>query len=351
MSAIGFCTDIPVVDVREGGTIALADQLQGEYRGLRDSMYGSLPPALNLVGPVVEHASSFWLKRTRSPYSAEIAHIARHLDVHGAYTMNSSLLWACTANAGGSGQRLMRVLDWPFAGLGGTIVIARQRGAAGEFFNVTWPGTVGVATAIAPGRFAAAINIAPLRRRTWGKHLKHLDRAINAVVTLSSVRLPPPDHMLRHVFENAVTYDEAVSMIARAEIARPGLFSLVGPEAGQSCVVEHKGRSARVIDGPVTVTNDWQTPEPRWDPPEPADDILRRQTLDIASTRSSAPFDWLVPPVLNSWTRMAVEMDAANGTLYVRGYERDPDDFDGPSLIVASSGLLDLCAPGEAIAA
>ena len=41
-----------------------------------------------------------------------------------------------------------------------------MQGPAGEFFNITWPGFVGALTAMAPWRFAAAINQAPLWRRT-----------------------------------------------------------------------------------------------------------------------------------------------------------------------------------------
>ena len=49
--------------------------------------------------------------------------------------------------------------------------------AAGEFFNVTWPGYVGVLTALAPDRFGASINQAPLRRRTHLRFLRPFDLA------------------------------------------------------------------------------------------------------------------------------------------------------------------------------
>ena len=64
------------------------------------------------------------------------------------------------------GPVLRRTLDWPFPGLGRLVEVTRQRGAAGDFLNVTWPGFAGVLTAVAPGRFAASINQAPMRRRT-----------------------------------------------------------------------------------------------------------------------------------------------------------------------------------------
>jgi hypothetical protein len=37
-------------------------------------------------------------------------------------------------------------------------------------------------------------------------------------------------------------------------------------------------------------------------------------------------FAWVTPPVLNPFTRMAVEMCAATGTLRVVGYELEADD-------------------------
>src|SRR5436305_8649679 len=46
------------------------------------------------------------------------------------------------------------------------VEVALMSGAAGEFYNVTWPGFVGALTAMAPGRFAASVNQAPLKRRT-----------------------------------------------------------------------------------------------------------------------------------------------------------------------------------------
>jgi hypothetical protein len=49
---------------------------------------------------------------------------------------------------------LARTLDWPFPG-SAPYRVARMRGAAGDFINVTWPGYAGTLTASAPGRFAA----------------------------------------------------------------------------------------------------------------------------------------------------------------------------------------------------
>src|ERR1700675_437794 len=82
-------------------------------------------------------------------------------------------------------------------GLGRHVEVARMAGPAGEYYSVTWPGFVGVLTAMAPGRFAATINQAPLKRRTRHPWLRPLDIAINVIATWWSVRHMPPDQLLR----------------------------------------------------------------------------------------------------------------------------------------------------------
>ena len=55
-----------------------------------------------------------------------------------------------------------------------------MRGDCGDFFSVTWPGYVGALTAMAPRRFAACVNQAPMRRRTAHRWLRAYDFAANA---------------------------------------------------------------------------------------------------------------------------------------------------------------------------
>ena len=137
-------------------------------------------------------ASGAWMRsraagcnaRTR-PMSGTLESIAAALGFPGVWFLNGSYQWSCTATARDEDgvPWLARTLDWPFPGLGRHLEIARMRGAAGEFINVTWPGYAGVLTASAPGRFAAAINQAPLRRRTRHPWLRPYDLAMNALQT------------------------------------------------------------------------------------------------------------------------------------------------------------------------
>jgi len=103
-----------------------------------------------------------WLARTPSPYLGELDAIAARTRISGVYAINLSYEYSCTtlARADGPGlaPTLRRTLDWPFLGLGRAAIVAHRAGPAGPFFDVTWPGAVGTLTAIAPGRFAAAIN-------------------------------------------------------------------------------------------------------------------------------------------------------------------------------------------------
>ena len=107
------------------------------------------------------------MQRT-SPYAGEIDAVAKALKRPGTWLLHGAYLFGCTALADETteGPRLRRTLDWPFPGLGRLVEVVRRRGAAGEYLNVTWPGFVGVLTAVAPGRFAASINQAPMRRRS-----------------------------------------------------------------------------------------------------------------------------------------------------------------------------------------
>ena len=132
---------------------------------------------------------------------------------------------------------LVRTLDWPFSGLGRHLEVVHMRGPAGEFFNVSWPGYAGVLTATAPGRFAAAINQAPLRRRTERPWLRPYDIAANLAGTWR-LRSYPPDHLLRELFETCAEYAEAKHRLETASLARPVIFTLIGCQSGERCVIE-----------------------------------------------------------------------------------------------------------------
>jgi hypothetical protein len=209
-------------------------------------------------------------------------------------------------------------------------------GPAGDFYNATWPGYVGALTAMAPGRFAAAINQAPLRRRTADRRLRVLDIALNAVGTYLNVRAVPPDQLLRKVMETCRDFGEARAVLERTPIARPVIYTLAGCLPGERCIVERTETGARIYSDPGGAANDWAERQPGWEARIGSDELFTRTTEDAAlrsrdrrdslaswnGVFSRDAFSWVVPPVLNKYTRVAVEMCAAHGVLRVIGYER-----------------------------
>ncbi|HYD06429.1 MAG TPA: hypothetical protein VEC60_11930, partial [Reyranella sp.] len=212
-----MATPLNPVPLVEAGTLRVEQAL-----AVRDACLGWLPFGgllARLGDPVVKR----WMRRT--PYAGEIDAVARAVGRPGIWLLHGAYLFGCTALADetAAGPRLRRTLDWPFPGLGRLVEVARRRSAAGEYLNVTWPGFVGVLTAVAPGRFAASINQAPMRTRTvlW------LDYALNALAGLRATAMPP-EHLLRQVFDTCASFEEARKVLETAPVARPVLFLLVG---------------------------------------------------------------------------------------------------------------------------
>lgn len=331
---------IPIIDIRNGGTLQHARIGEARARALRDTCLEWFPSVSRPLMPFLDHYAKQWLKRSCSPYVEEIGAIAAALGFPGIWFLNGSYQWCCTALAReeATSPWLVRTLDWPFPGLGRYVEIAQMRGPAGEFFNVTWPGYVGVLTALAPGRFAAAINQAPMKRRTHGRWLRLYDIGVNTLDTLLHVRDIPPDQLLRQVFENCRDYGEAKRTLETTPVARPVIYTLVGCNPGQRCVIERTERSARTRESETAAANDWLASTSQWEARIGGGRILastfeeaaqnsraRREALTNWSGRiAGESFAWIAPPVLNPFTRLAVEMCPATGVLRAVGYELSP---------------------------
>jgi hypothetical protein len=278
-----------------------------------------------------------WLVRSQSPYVEEVRAIAAALGFPGIWFLNGSYQWSCTALARvqDGAPWLARTLDWPFPGLGRFVEIARMQGPAGEFYNVTWPGYVGALTAMAPDRFGACINQAPMWRRTQARALRLVDLAANALTTLRHQRAIPPDQLLRQVFEQAANYRDARSMLEAMPVARPVIYTVAGVRPDECCVIERTEDASKTYADGHGAANDWIQSSPLWEGRIGAKDVLKR-TFEEAAAFSRArresleqwcgwfardSFAWVAPPVLNPYTRLAVEMCPARGFLRVMGYE------------------------------
>ena len=272
---------------------------------------------------VADRLSRNWLKRNMTPYLRDVASIAHRLPASGGWFLNASFEWSCTCGvapaANGRNMRLVRVLDWPLDGLGKGLVVTRQSGRAGNFFNITWPGFAGVVTGCAPGRFAAAINQAPLKRAglgCWG------DWAVTRPAIWRSRELPPM-HLLRQIFEQCGSYRDAKHAITHSPLAVSAIFSLAGAKEGEGCVIERTPTTARVFEAPVSVANHWIDPETKGRSRGVRSHERRDQMANLIENGAPDALDWLDEPVLNRTTRLAAIMDPADGALLVKGFEGD----------------------------
>jgi hypothetical protein len=312
VSALGA---IPVMDVRDGGPLQAArladDRMHCLFRHARRTFTS---PALAFMDGV----SRRWLERSNNPYRGEIDEIAALLGKPGAYALNTSYEWACTSGVGTDpegGVRLMRVLDWRLAGLGRNLIAAWQRGPAGEFINLTWPGYVGVITAAAPGRFAVAINQPPMMR--WGA-TPPIDWLIGRAQVWRS-RALPPSHLLRQVCESCTTYKDAKQCLAEMPLCLPAFFILAGTMAGEGCVIERTADRVAIRGMPTAAANHWMTlPERGRARGGRSRERVARMEMAIANGTES----WRTAPVLNRSTRLVSTMNPSTGKVCVQGWER-----------------------------
>jgi hypothetical protein len=310
---------IPLVDLGTAGPIKL---LALERARAEDLIAVGRRTYTRIALRLGDSISRKWLERGANPYRAQILAVADALGEPGAVMLNLSFEWACTTGTApspdGTGNRMLRVLDWRLEGLGRNLVVAREEAPAGAFYNATWPGAIGVLTAMAPGRFSAAINQAPMRQH--GLTLLG-DWAVNRARLWHSTALPPA-HLLRRVFETASGYKQAKCMLAETPLCLPVLFILSGTRPEEGCVIERTEFEAVVHEGAQACANDWRSPELSGRA-RGRDNAERRARMEAIQAGPAGGFAWVKPPILNRFTRVAVEANAARGTLRVLGYERE----------------------------
>lgn len=343
---------VPLFGDGNPSALALMDLAADRLHALLDDGRRHYGNAVLAVGDAI---SRRWLARSGNPYLPEIDAIAGRLRRPGAVMLNMSYEWSCSAGVAadpvGRGSRLLRTLDWPMPGLGRNVVVAMRDGGAGPYYDVTWPGHVGILTAMAPGRFSAALNQPPLRRYTGACSLDW----IAGRVAMWRERALPPTHLLRRVFETCRSYADALRALTETPICTPAFFSLSGVDAAEGCVIERLEREAAVHEAPSCITNHWLSVNRRGH--DRGNDSVGR----LADVRRALPlagddFGWVVPPVLNRNTRLAVVANAARGYLAVQGWERsqpatavltvsDPAPAVG---LAGTAGTIPVPAPAEA---
>ncbi len=316
---------IPLIEAGEGGALAIARAGRGRLMDILDQAhdhYGGLTIS------VAERMSEYWLARNDNAYYEEILNVADFATEHGAgvgaYMLNMSFEWSCTAGVGPDpqlgGNRMLRTLDWPMDGLGRNLVVARILGEAGSYDAVTWPGFAGIMTAMAPGRFSAAINQPPMRR--WSP-ARWLDWAINRTRVWRQ-DAPPPAHLLRQVFDQCETYVEAREILINTPIAMPAFFTLSGLGEEHCCVIERTEDEVCVHYGPGAVANHWLRMDVAGHK-RGIDSYGRFAQMNKLQGAQSDNFDWVRAPILNPTTRVSVVANAQHGRLQVMGWEYDKE--------------------------
>ena len=322
VASSGALPRIPVIDLRYKKYVFSLTQEEKRLEKIYSVAQNHYGMSTLKIGDFLSHR---WLKRNNSSYLDEIDLVHNIAPHEGAYMLNLSYEWSCTtctnADPGGAGNRMLRTLDWPLDGLGSNLIVLRRKTPAGEYWDVTWPGFVGIVTAMAPGRFSAAINQPPMRLWTssfWP----------DWVINRSKVwfqRALPPSHLLRKVFDSCRTYTEARQMLTKTPLAIPAFFSLSGINSNESCLIERTEKSAIVHEGPTTCANHWQNPVNKsWS--RGLESNERLDAMDKTRNHPSLDFTWLKSPILNETTRVAVTTNAATDVLLVQGWE-----LDGPA--------------------
>ncbi len=314
---------VPVFEIASGGALALARAApQAAQAQIDDAERRFTRPGVRLA----DRLSRRWLAASASTLKDEIADVAAEVGRPGAFLLNISYEWGCTAGVApdphGSGMRLLRTLDWPFHGLGRGLMAARMEGPAGPWLNLTWAGFAGVLTALCPGRFAVAFNQPPMHaRRFAGLELPMpLDWALNRLA-MARRHAEPPAHLLRRICDGAGSYDEARARILETPVAAPYFVSLAGPGAGEGCVIEHDGVRGVAHDAPAAIANHWLS---RTRQGHPRTGHSRERLALMTSAMSGArELDWLQPPILNPDTRLAAVLCPASGEALVQGWEAD----------------------------
>ncbi len=315
--AAGALPEIPVLNVGPDWPFELLDREAERTHALLKECSGRIP---KLAVRLADAISRRWLERWHETYLDEIDRIAARIARPGAYFLNVSYEWGCTTSVGPSpdlrSARLMRTLDWPDRGLGRYLVAVRVENAKGPWLTLTWPGYTGVLQAVAPGRFAAALNQAPMEQPT-GIYLT--DWLLNRFGVWRRPHLTPA-FLLREVLEKARDFREAKSMLSNTPVALPTIYTLAGIQPDEACVIERLPESAHMVDGPGGAANAWQTPG--WAGRARGKDNAKRLDLMRSAARTlDGEFAWLQPPILNHRTRLALVADASSGSLVARGYE------------------------------
>jgi hypothetical protein len=315
----GLLRTIPLLDAQSGNPLDLIEQTPERFDALLKIGHEKYGDLFLKTGDAL---ALRWLKKANNPYHKEIEHVVARAGRPGAAMLNLSYEFACSTSVGPDpfrrGNRLLRTLDWPLQGLGANVVVAHCNGQAGPYYAITWPGSAGVLTGMAPQRFSAAINQPPL-----SKILGHcwMDWVLGRPSVWRTNALPAA-HLLRRVFDECSSFEDAKTYLVTTPIATPAFFSLSGAKAEEGCIIERTEAGHALHETPTCITNHWLKTKKRGhilsDDSKP-----RLEALRNIFEETENDFHWVKPPILNRKTRLSVVANAQEAELMVQGWENE----------------------------
>lgn len=164
-------------------------------------------------------------------------------ELNHAYT---SLNFGCTAAVTwvkGLGMVHLRNMDWELDAMGRATRIFEFRKGKRKFITIGVPGQIGVLSGMLPGKYSVTINYAPTDASPWFNGYG-------------------PLFLLREVFEECDTYEEAVKELKNNKLATNVFYLVCGTKRDQACVIERtkKEYSVRYIkDSYLTLANHFKS--------------------------------------------------------------------------------------------
>ena len=323
-----------------------------------------------LIFPITDRLIKRWFASNNSPYLQEIKECESKVNLPGLATRNGcSIIYCCTTSATqvSESPTLIRVMDLSYDGLGEHIMISNHQTKNGSYQSFTWPGTSGCVHGNAPNRFACAYNLGPFRKTILPLGLSELlgdgniQHAIDCVTHIYNTYnnkyineeyaankeniVYAPDHLMRHVFENAKNYEEAKEMLQSKTICIPTIFTIVGTEKNEACIIyrmEHQHVTVEMKDNPnVAAANHfpdevWQTfllteQTPTEQKPRTECSHVREQEMIAKKDGVKPEDDWLQKlgnKIINPLTRVVFIANPQTGRTTIQGYEKDPQKPD-----------------------
>lgn len=185
-------------------------------------------------------------RQTRSlPYRDEILAVAAATKTPGALALNFSYDVACSTGIyldKDGHPTLIRMLDWALRMAPMTTVLTR-RGNHGNWLDITYPGLVGSLTSMGEN-FAAAINRAPvpqhrdaIQDHSLPGYLPPARDNRRSIIQAALSNDISPIHLMRQVFEECASFDEAVHKIVTTKTNCPVIMPIVGKTSEEAAII------------------------------------------------------------------------------------------------------------------